>query len=159
MFQGMKMFCLLAGVAIPSPPACTPSTLSRPRRAAGRGPWGSAPPVGAVAPGCKADLSLVRLDTMAFTPFNSAARQLAFSETGAGVDTVMVGGRVVVRGGRMTTVDEAAVRAEVEDIMPAFRRDFEGLRRTSAEAAPALIEALRRLEAVDVGLDRHLARR
>ncbi len=96
---------------------------------------------------------------MAFTPFNSAARQLAFGETGAGIDTVMVAGRVVVRGGRMATVDEAAVRAEVDDIMPAFRRDFEGLRRTSAEAAPALLKALRRLEAVDVGLDRHLAGR
>lgn len=159
MFQGMKMFCLLAGVADPEPTGVHAVHAMEAATGGGARALGLGGIVGAVAPGLKADLSLVRLDTMAFTPFNSAARQLAFSETGAGIDTVMVGGRVVVRGGRMAIVDEAAVRAEVEDIMPAFRRDFEGLRRTSAEAAPALVEALRRLEAVDVGLDRHLARR
>ena len=51
------------------------------------------------------------------------------------------------------------IRAELAAVMPAFRRDFEGLRRTSDAAAPALREALRRLDAVDVGLERHLARR
>jgi len=72
-------------------------------------------------------------------------------------EKTIVGGRVVVRGGRMTTVDEAAFRAELQDVMPAFRRDFEALRRTSLKAAPALLDATQRLMAVDVGLDRFLS--
>ena len=159
MFQGLKMFCLLAGVADPEPTGVHAVHALEAATRGGARAVGLGDALGAVAPGRKADISLVSLGTMAFTPFNSAARQLVFSETGSGVDTVLVGGRVVVRGGRMTTVDEAAVRAEVEAIMPAFRRDFEALRRTSVEAAPALVEALRRLDGVDVGLDRHLARR
>lgn len=159
MFQGMKMFCLLAGVADPEPTGVKAAHAMEAATLGGARAVGLGGAVGAVAPGMKADLSLVDLSTMAFTPFNSAARQLVFSETGSGVDTVIVGGRVVVRGGRIATVDEAAFRAELDAVMPAFRLDFEGLRRTSAEAAPALLEATRRLMAVDVGLDRYLARR
>ncbi len=159
MFQGLKMFCLLAGVADPGPTGVHAVHAIEAATRGGARALGLGKTIGAIEPGRKADLSLVRLDTMAFTPFNSAARQITFSETGSGVDTVLVGGRVVVRDGRLTTLDEAAIRAEIADMMPAFRRDFEDLRRTSVEAAPVLVAALRRLETIDVGLDRHLAKR
>ena len=159
MFQGMKMFCLLAGVSDPEPTGVHAVHAIEAATRGGARALGLGDAVGAVAPGHKADLSLMDLTSLAFTPLNSAVRQLVFSETGSGVDTVLVGGRVVVREGRLTKVDEAAFRAELAEVMPAFRQDFEGLRRTSVAAAPALIEALRRLEAVDIGLDRHLGRR
>ena len=159
MFQGMKMFCLLAGVADPEPTGVHAVHAFEAATRGGARAVGLGETLGAVAAGRKADLSLVDLSSLAFTPLNSAVRQLVFSETGSGIDTVLVGGRVVVRDRRLTTVDEAAFRAELADIMPAFRRDFEGLRRTSDAAAPALREALRRLDEVDVGLERHLARR
>ena len=40
-----------------------------------------------------------RPDRLAYLPFNSAARQLVFSETGRGVQTVLVDGRVVLTRG------------------------------------------------------------
>ena len=56
---------------------------------------------GVLAPGKLADLVLLRLDTPAFTPLNDVMSQLAFCENGSSVDTVIVNGEVVVRGGRL----------------------------------------------------------
>jgi cytosine/adenosine deaminase-related metal-dependent hydrolase len=56
--------------------------------------------IGTIAPGRRADLVLLDLTDPAWLPLNSATRQLVFSEAGRGVDTVLVDGRVVVRGGR-----------------------------------------------------------
>jgi 5-methylthioadenosine/S-adenosylhomocysteine deaminase len=36
-------------------------------------------------------------------------RQLVHGEAGAGIDTVLVDGEIVMRGGRLTRVDEAAL--------------------------------------------------
>jgi guanine deaminase len=77
--------------------------------------------VGALAPGYRADLVLLRRDTTALTPLNHAVRQLVFSERGASVDTVLVGGRVVVQGGKVLTVDEAAVLRDAERIAGEMR--------------------------------------
>ncbi|WP_131195227.1 amidohydrolase family protein [Lichenihabitans psoromatis] len=156
MFQGMKMFCLLAGVADPNPTGVHAVHAIEAATRGGAQAVGLGNVVGAIAPGLKADLSLIDLSTIAYLPLNSVARQLVFSETGQGVDTVMVGGRIVMRDGRLTTVDEAAFRAELNDAMPAFRRDFEVIRSTAALAAPALLEANRRVAALDVGLNRFL---
>jgi cytosine/adenosine deaminase-related metal-dependent hydrolase len=156
MFQGMKMMCLLAGGSDPQPTGVHAGQAIAAATLGGAKALGLEGRVGSIASGMKADLSLIDLSGMAFQPFNSAARQLVFSETGAGVRTVLVGGRIVVREGRLTTGDETAFRAELADIMPAFRRDFESLRQTSILAAPALLEANRRVAATDVGLNRFL---
>ena len=73
-------------------------------------------------------------------PFNSAARQIVFSEAGRAVETVLVGGRPVVRKGKLVTVDEAALAAEVEEIAPAFRRDAAGAGRAQRRSHRAAVE-------------------
>jgi len=45
-------------------------------------------------------------------PLRDAARQIVFTENGAAVDSVMIGGRMVLDRGRLTTVDEAKMRAD-----------------------------------------------
>lgn len=76
--------------------------------------------IGRVAPGYEADLILLDLDTLAFTPLNDLRRQLVFCETGTSVVMTVVQGRVVVEQGRVLTVDERALRAEVRAIMPEY---------------------------------------
>ena len=66
----------------------------------------------------KADLVLIDLSDSAYQPFNSAARQLVYCETGRGVDTVMVDGRIVLRSGALTTLDETAFRLELQMCAP-----------------------------------------
>jgi cytosine/adenosine deaminase-related metal-dependent hydrolase len=62
--------------------------------------------IGAIEAGREADLVLLRRRTPELTPLNHAVRQLVLSEHGASVHTVLVAGQEVVRGGRLTRVDE-----------------------------------------------------
>ena len=62
--------------------------------------------IGAIEPGYKADLVLLRADSTFLCPLNDIVNALVYSETGADVDTVLVGGRRVVEGGRVLGVDE-----------------------------------------------------
>ncbi len=65
--------------------------------------------LGRVEPGYKADLVLYRKSSMALVPLNVPVRQLVHGEAGAGIDTVLVDGDVVMHGGRLTKVDEASL--------------------------------------------------
>lgn len=69
--------------------------------------------VGSLEVGKRADLVIYNLETMAFTPRQKLDYQLVYSENGSSIETVMVDGEVVVDGGRVTTVDESALRAEL----------------------------------------------
>jgi 5-methylthioadenosine/S-adenosylhomocysteine deaminase len=71
--------------------------------------------VGRIAPGARADLVLLDLDALAFTPLNDALKHVVFSSTRTALRDTMVGGRWVVRDGRVTGVDEAAVLAEARE--------------------------------------------
>jgi hypothetical protein len=77
--------------------------------------------IGQLAPGFAADLILLDLDTAAFTPLNDLRRQLVFCEDGSSVRYTVVAGRVVHEGGRVTTVDEKALRAEARELMQDYR--------------------------------------
>ncbi|QHC60134.1 amidohydrolase [Rathayibacter sp. VKM Ac-2760] len=68
---------------------------------------------GSIEVGKQADLVLFDLETLAFTPRQRLENQLVYSENGSSIDTVIVAGRIVVVGGESTTVDEAALRADL----------------------------------------------
>jgi 5-methylthioadenosine/S-adenosylhomocysteine deaminase len=72
--------------------------------------------IGTLTPGAFADLIIIDLDTLAFTPLNDLTRQLVYCENGSSVRHVFVAGRQVVRQGRITTFDERAVLREIRDI-------------------------------------------
>ena len=107
---------------------------------------GLAGQIGEVKPGMKADLALIDLSDLAYQPFNSAARQLVYSETGRGVHTVMVDGQVVLSEGRLTNVDEAAFRQELAEVMEGVDRDYEQLAARHKPAIPYLLEANKNLK-------------
>jgi 5-methylthioadenosine/S-adenosylhomocysteine deaminase len=73
-------------------------------------------PIGAISPGHQADLVLIDLDTLPFTPLNDLRRQLVYCENGSSVRMTLVNGRIVFEDGRITTVDEAAIRAEAREL-------------------------------------------
>ncbi len=70
--------------------------------------------IGRIAPGAAADLVLLNLAQPVYVPLRDALRQLVLGENGAGVDRVLVAGEVVVAQGRVTTVDEPALRRQAE---------------------------------------------
>jgi 5-methylthioadenosine/S-adenosylhomocysteine deaminase len=82
---------------------------------------GMADDIGAVAPGRKADLVLLRGDSVFLRPLNDAVNALVYAETGADVSTVLVDGRVVLDNGRVLTVDEAQLRARAQEAADRLR--------------------------------------
>jgi 5-methylthioadenosine/S-adenosylhomocysteine deaminase len=68
---------------------------------------------GVLASGRDADIVVLRTDTSRATPMNDPISFLAFAATSADVTDVIVAGQHIVRDGRVTTLDEAEVRAQV----------------------------------------------
>ncbi|HTG11936.1 MAG TPA: amidohydrolase family protein, partial [Candidatus Eisenbacteria bacterium] len=71
--------------------------------------------LGGLAPGRKADVVLLRTDSIFLRPLSDPVKALVYAETGASVDTVLVDGRVVLERGRVTTVDEARIYARAQE--------------------------------------------
>jgi cytosine/adenosine deaminase-related metal-dependent hydrolase len=78
--------------------------------------------IGALEPGRAADIVLLDRDHPAFRPLNDPVRQLVYAGAGGAVTDVFVAGRRVVRDGRLTTIDEAALLEELAALLPARRR-------------------------------------
>ena len=113
--------------------------------------------LGRLAPGCVADIALLDLDTVAFTPLNDLRRQLVFCEDGGSVRYTIVDGRIVYENGRINGVDEAALRRELRELAGDYR---EQLSRAAAEARrlePHYRSMYLRAAAEDVGMNRWLA--
>lgn len=70
--------------------------------------------IGRLAPGALADMALVNLARPHIAPVHSAASALVYNANGNDVDTVIVGGQVLVRGGKCTQLDEARLVAECQ---------------------------------------------
>jgi 5-methylthioadenosine/S-adenosylhomocysteine deaminase len=69
--------------------------------------------IGSLAAGKKADLILIGLDAPSAVPLFDIYSQLAYSLKGSDVRTVVIGGRVVMRDGKLLTVkqEEAVAKA------------------------------------------------
>lgn len=102
---------------------------------------GMADNLGAIAPGYKADLVLLRADSIHLRPSSVPLHSLVYVETGASVDTVLVDGRVVVAGGQVTTVDEYHLRSEAQDAADRIRAGNQDARLLSESLAPYLAAA------------------
>jgi 5-methylthioadenosine/S-adenosylhomocysteine deaminase len=66
---------------------------------------GLADVTGSLTPGKRADLIMVRADALNMAPFTDAPNMIALAAQPANVDTVVVDGRVLKRGGRLTALD------------------------------------------------------
>jgi cytosine/adenosine deaminase-related metal-dependent hydrolase len=157
-FQAMKMFCLLAAVSEPEPgpglahEALRHATIGNARTAGLEGR------LGALRPGYKADMILIDLDDVSYLPYNSAARQLVYTESGRGVDSVIVDGRVVMKRGHVKTIDEDGLRREVAGLMRHFIADYDAIVASRKRALPYMLEAHRRVWQADIGMNRFVSR-
>lgn len=64
---------------------------------------------GSLEIGKVADLLIIDLTTLSFTPLNDIAKHLVYSENGSSIETVMVAGEIVLDRGVMRKIDEAAI--------------------------------------------------
>jgi 5-methylthioadenosine/S-adenosylhomocysteine deaminase len=105
-----------------------------------------------------ADIVILDLNEPAFVPFNSAARQIVYAESGRAVETVIVNGRPLIRGGKLVNVDAKKLAAEAAELAPAFRRDASELAARIADLTAPLLDANRAAWTVPLGLERYIGR-
>ena len=153
LFESLKVAALLHKVREPEPErwlgarqALRMATVAGARSARVEG-------LGVLGVGRPADLLLLDLRRAGFAPRNNLLHQAVYADGAGAVDTVLVDGRVVVEGGRVLTVDEAAVAAEVTQDAAAFHARNAATARRAAELTPYFREAYRRCWDVEVGTE------
>jgi len=71
--------------------------------------------IGSLEPGKKADLILIRLDAPNAVPMYDVYAQLAYALKAHDVETVVIGGRTVMRDHKLVTINEEAAIAKARD--------------------------------------------
>jgi 5-methylthioadenosine/S-adenosylhomocysteine deaminase len=110
---------------------------------------------GAIEPGRLADVVLLRAHSTFLKPMTEALGALVFVETGAAVDTVIVGGRTVVRAGRVLGVDEDRIRTRAQHAAERIRRANAPAFAAAADLAPYLSSTCRALAAMPYPVNRY----
>ncbi|TMV82959.1 amidohydrolase family protein [Thioclava sp. BHET1] len=98
--------------AVPAP--ISVETVLRAATIHGAGAAGLADRIGTLTPGKDADIIMVRTDSLAVFPVTDAIGTVVQAVERSDIDTVMVGGEIRKRGGKLLGVDAARLRAETE---------------------------------------------
>jgi len=113
---------------------------------------------GSLETGKAADLLIIDLTTLSFTPLNDVAKHLVYSENGSSIETVMVAGEIVVNQGKMHSIDEAGILAEIRELVPAHLAEHAKLEQLNAAFHSTMAEIHRRATAKDIGMNRYVTR-
>lgn len=111
--------------------------------------------IGAIAPGRKADLVLLRADSPFLRPMNDALSSFVYAETGADVDSVLIGGRLVLDRGRIVTVDESRLRSRAQEAADRLRNGNDQAWALAERLRPFLRAACRACAAADFPVNRY----
>lgn len=121
MFQSMKLATSLhRSSGEPVDTWTTPREIFKLATEGGAGALQLTGRVGRIEPGYEADLVIINLASPTYVPLSDALTQLVYGETGAGVETVIVGGEVVLDERRLTRVDEHALLEEARGMLEAI---------------------------------------
>jgi 5-methylthioadenosine/S-adenosylhomocysteine deaminase len=121
LLETMKTAILLAKTGSADPTALSTldilrmaTTVGARIMAGGDGPDLAGPghDTGRLAPGCKADLTLVNLNRPHIQPVHRPESALVYNCNGPDVHTVIVAGRILLDAGRVTMLDEASLLGE-----------------------------------------------
>ncbi len=111
LLETMKVAALLAKVSTGQATALLPLEVLRMVTGAGAQFLGRAD-LGRLAPGYKADLTLVNLNTARSMPVHHPESAVVYNASGADVHTVLVDGQILLDAGQVTRLDEAALLEE-----------------------------------------------
>jgi 5-methylthioadenosine/S-adenosylhomocysteine deaminase len=159
LFEALRLAALVGNVRFPHDPArwLGAAEVWRMATAGGARAVGLEADLGALEPGRQADLVLLRDDSPALRPMSDVLGSLVYVETGASVDTVVVGGRVVLRAGRVLGVDEAGLREQAQAAADRLRVRNAAEFALAAEIAPYLSSACRAAAAAPYPVNRYAA--
>jgi 5-methylthioadenosine/S-adenosylhomocysteine deaminase len=113
--------------------------------------------IGVLCPGARADIVLLDLSAGTYAPMVCLPRHLVYGEDGRSIRMVMVNGEIVVRDGRILTVDEAGIRAEAQGLMSRWLASLSPAERWADRLRPYIEDMYRRCARFDVGFTRWLS--
>jgi 5-methylthioadenosine/S-adenosylhomocysteine deaminase len=96
------------------------------------------PGIGRIAEGQQADLVFLDLRHIGYVPLRDVPLQVVNGESGLAIDAVMIGGRWVLRDGRMQTVDENALRRRTAEAVERLAAATQSRRELSRALEPYL---------------------
>ncbi len=79
--------------------------------------------IGCLQPGYQADMVFLDLTNVNFVPLNDIANQVVHCEDSSAVDSVMIGGRMVLANRRFTTFDYDKLRRDVQSSVDRLRAE------------------------------------
>ena len=118
---------------------------------------GQAGDLGAIAPGRKADLVLLRADSVFLRPLDDPVNALVYAETGASVESALVDGRLVMERGRVTAVDEERLYARAQEAAERQRAQSAQAWALAGQLAPHVAAACRDAVATPFAANRFAA--
>jgi len=110
--------------------------------------------VGRLVEGYRADMLLIDLDTLPFTPLHNLKRALVFCENGGSLRMTIVDGRIVVEDGEALNVDEAALRSQIRGYASRLENQLEQMTVSADRLAPYYREMYLKAISRDVGMNR-----
>ena len=114
MIREMKLAALIQKGRLLDPLTMPASTVLEMATVGGAKAMGIESEVGSIEVGKKADLALIDLKKPHLVPFRDVVSNVVYSAMGSDVDTVMVGGRLLLQGGRALTLDEDRIVTEAQ---------------------------------------------
>jgi cytosine/adenosine deaminase-related metal-dependent hydrolase len=153
-FESMKAFALFWALQGQAGETGAAAEAFRAATVGGARALGLEGEIGAIRPGYRADLTLLRLDDPAFVPLNSAVRQLVYAGSPRAVDTVIVEGEVVLAGGRPTEIGPGELEALLGQVQPLLAAEVETVLARNAHLASEVLRIHERIQRTPLEIDR-----
>lgn len=125
MFAIMKGIQNVADGSKPSEFAIAPRRVLEMATIGGARALGLADRIGSIRPGKRADIVLARAKDINMGPSNDAVRMIVQAAQPSNVDTVLIDGRVLKRGGRLVHIDPARLIDDAAETMARVRARVE----------------------------------
>jgi 5-methylthioadenosine/S-adenosylhomocysteine deaminase len=159
MFLSMKAFALLWGMYSQAGETGAARAAFEAATTGGASALGMSGQLGLVRPGYKADLTVIDLNNASYRPLNSAIRQLVYSETGKGVETVLVDGQIVVEKSVLKTVSEASLKEQAEKWRAELAIETKAVHQRNAGFLDEILSAYEKANRYPIDFDRFLLRK
>ncbi len=114
------------------------------------------PGLGTFASGAPADLIMIDLAALPFVPLNDLPRQLVHCELGHSVLLTMVAGKIVARGGKLTTISETDILAEAAALFAQKKAAMDDADKRMARLLPFYREMYLKAGHYEMGLERRV---
>jgi len=124
LFEEMRSASLMGKLISGNPESMAARTVVNMATIGGAKVLGMEDKIGSLHSGKKADVAIVALDRPHLTPVYDPISHLVYSAKASDVRDVIVNGEIIVRQGRIMTVDEAELRAQVRAMAADIAKDL-----------------------------------